>query len=133
MGYRRVDPDDTPTVNPDDGGNQGDALTDELRQEVSSDDASMFGYLRELRREESIPPLFVFGESKPIRSDEVSRHLTDDVFYYIGIYENNKMFGFPYRDWLEMPRWMIDLHKTFERIEREWEYHNIKKNTRKKH
>jgi len=47
--------------------------------------------------------------------------------YYVNIHENNKAFGIPYRNWTEMPGWMIDLHKTFSAVEKEWEYHNLKK------
>jgi len=66
-------------------------------------------------------PVDVFGETKPILDTKIGDYLTDDVFYYIDVYENNKAFGFPYKDWTEMPQWLIQLHKMFRRMEEEYE------------
>jgi len=66
-------------------------------------------------------PVDVFGEPNPIPDNKLGKYLTDDVFYYIDVYENNKTFGFPYKDWTQMPRWLVELHKTFLRIENEFE------------
>jgi len=67
-------------------------------------------------------PIDIFGEEKPISDKKLSKYLTDDVFHYIEIYENNNKFGFPYKDWTEMPPWLTGLHKTFDRLKTEYEY-----------
>ena len=72
-------------------------------------------------------PVRVFGEAKPVLDRDIGKYLTGDVLYYVNIYENNKTFGIPYKNWTEMPEWMIDMHKTFSGVEKEWEYHNLKK------
>jgi len=73
-------------------------------------------------------PVVVFGESKPISSRKIGRYLTDDVFYYINVYENNRTFGIPYRNWIEMPEWMIELHRMLSGIEREHENWRLSRN-----
>ena len=67
-------------------------------------------------------PVDIFGEEKPISEKKLSKYLTDDIFHYIDVYENNNKFGFPYRDWTEMPQWLIDLHKMFDRLKAEYEH-----------
>jgi len=66
-------------------------------------------------------PVHVFGEKKPMPDSGLGRYLTDEFGYYLGVYENNKMFGPPYKSWVEMPQWLIELHKMFAEVESEYE------------
>jgi len=66
-------------------------------------------------------PVQIFGEAKPIPDTKLGRYLCGGFFYYVNVYENNKMFGLPFRDWTEMPEWMTEMHKMFARIENEYE------------
>jgi len=66
-------------------------------------------------------PVDVFGEAKPILDSKIGKYMTRDVMYYIDVYENNKLFGFPYKDWTRMPQWIRQLHKMFSRTEAEYE------------
>jgi len=72
-------------------------------------------------------PINIFNENNPIPDSKIGNYINDEFNYYLSIYENNKMFGFPYKNWFEMPKWLIDLHKLFNQIEIEFENYLIKK------
>ena len=72
-------------------------------------------------------PVNIFNENKPIPDSKIGDYINDEFNYYLNIYENNKMFGLPYKNWFEMPKWLIDLHKLFNQIEAEFESYLINK------
>jgi len=70
-------------------------------------------------------PVSVFGVERPISEKKIGKYLTDDVFYYINIYENICNFGLPYDNWLSAPAWLLDMYKMFKLIEKEYEVYQI--------
>jgi hypothetical protein len=66
-------------------------------------------------------PVTIFNEEKTIPDNKIGKYMNDEFNYYLEIYENNKQFGFPFKDWTEMPRWLIHLHKTFSKLEDEYQ------------
>jgi hypothetical protein len=72
-------------------------------------------------------PVFVFGEYKTIPDNKIGKYINSEFNYYVNIYENNKLFGFPHKNWTEMPNWIIELHKMFSHIDREYENYIISK------
>ena len=96
------------------------------------------GY-RKLDEAESIPtgyksttpddpyPVSIFNEEKTIPDNKIGQYINDEFNYYLNIYENNKLFGLPYKNWTEMPKWLIHLHKIFEQTEIEYQNYQLKK------
>ena len=70
-------------------------------------------------------PVDVYGEPTPIPDDKIGRYLSEDVFYYINIYERIKKFGLPYPTWLDAPQWVMELYDLFERADLEFENRRI--------
>ena len=97
MGYRRAEVSDKPAVNP----------ASQAKNNFRIDEPH---------------PVEIWGEEKPISEKKLPKYLTDDVFHYIDVYENNNKFGFPYKDWTQMPQWLIQLHKMFDRLKAEYEH-----------
>jgi hypothetical protein len=78
-------------------------------------------------KEEDPYPITVFGISKPLSSNRISSYLTQEFYYYVGIYRNIKSFGLPYRSWLDSPQWLLDLMNRFDDIHEEYErYKKVK-------
>jgi hypothetical protein len=74
-----------------------------------------------LKEKEDDPyPITVFGLNKPISSNKLSKYLTPEFYYYVGIYKNIKNYGLPY-NWLFAPRWLLDLVDRFDDISDEYE------------
>jgi len=69
-------------------------------------------------------PVEIYGEEKPVSEKKVGKYLTDDAFYYINLYDKIKKFGLPhiYESWLDVPKWLLDLHDMFERVDLEYEH-----------
>jgi hypothetical protein len=72
-------------------------------------------------------PISIFGESKTIPDNKIGKYINEEFNFYLNIYENNKLFGFPYKDWTEYPKWLIQLHKMFSQIEIEYQNYQINK------
>jgi len=77
--------------------------------------------------DDDVYPISIFGEEKPIPNNKLGRYINSDFFYYNGIYENNKRFGFPYKDWFDAPHWVLELHELFENTDKEYEIHLMNK------
>ncbi|MCL2381335.1 MAG: hypothetical protein FWC64_07040 [Treponema sp.] len=71
-------------------------------------------------REKEPYPIVVWGE-KLINDTKLHLYIDSEFLYYVNIYENNKMFGIPYKNWMEMPEWMIWISKTFAALEQQRE------------
>jgi len=65
-------------------------------------------------------PVAIFNEEKTIPDNKIGKFINSEFNYYLNIYENNKLFGFPYENWTEMPHWLVYLHKTFSKLEDEY-------------
>jgi len=72
-------------------------------------------------------PISLFNEAKTIPDNKIGKYLNQDFFYYVNIYENNKTFGNLYKSWLDMPHWLIQLHKLFLQTEIEFENYQLSK------
>ena len=72
-------------------------------------------------------PVLIFNEEKVIPDNKIGQYINDEFNYYLNIYENNKLFGIPFKNWTEMPVWLIELHKMFEHIDNEYEVYQLNK------
>ena len=66
-------------------------------------------------------PIKIFNEDKTIPDNKIGYYINDEFNYYLNIYENNKLFGIPYRNWTEIPHWLIDMTKMFNQLENEYQ------------
>ena len=71
-------------------------------------------------------PVQVYGEPKTIPDSQISKHMTDDFFYYNNIHENIASFGLPYK-WPDAPQWVLWLFRAFKGLDQEWENHLIRR------
>jgi hypothetical protein len=72
-------------------------------------------------------PITVFGLTKPISSNKISQYLNSEFYHYLTIYKNTKSYGLPYDNWLNAPRWLLNLIDKFDTINEEYNrYKTIK-------
>jgi len=71
-------------------------------------------------------PVTIFNEEKSIPDNKIGKYLNKESLYYIDIYTNNKLFGNPFKSWLDMPQWLIQLHKMFNQLEIEYENYQLR-------
>ena len=76
--------------------------------------------------DDDIYPVSIYDD-KVIPNNKIGKYLCSDFFYYNDIYENNKLFGLPYQNWLEMPKWLIQLHRIFQQADLEYENYLVRK------
>jgi len=72
-------------------------------------------------------PVQIFGEEKTISDNRIGEFINDEFNYYLNIYENNKLFGHPYKNWTEMPHWLVDITKMFNQLENDYQNYLINK------
>jgi hypothetical protein len=72
-------------------------------------------------------PVSIFGERKPIADTSIGKYLNTEFYYYLNIYRNIKLFGLPYKSWLDCPRWLLYLLHLFDDIEKEYEKYKLSK------
>jgi hypothetical protein len=68
-------------------------------------------------------PITIFGLSKPISSNKISKYLTTEFYYYLAIYKNTKNYGLPYDNWLSAPKWLLNLIDRFDSITDEYNHY----------
>jgi hypothetical protein len=74
-----------------------------------------------LKEKEDDPyPITVFGLSKPISSNKISKYLNSEFYHYLTIYKNTKNYGLPYDNWLDSPHWLLNLIDRFDSITEEY-------------
>jgi hypothetical protein len=76
-----------------------------------------------LKEKEDDPyPITVFGLSKPLSSNKISKYLNAEFYHYLNIYKNTKNFGLPFKGtWLDNPKWVLTLVHLFDGINEEYE------------
>ena len=72
-------------------------------------------------------PVKIFGEEKTIADNKIGKYINNEFNYYLNIYENNKIFGVPFKDWTLIPKWLIDMTKMFNQIENEYQNYVVGK------
>jgi len=74
-------------------------------------------------------PVQIFGEEKPIADNKIHKYLTDDVFYYANLITKIKKYGLPhiYKSWLDVPQWLMELIDLYDKLEKEYEYNQVSK------
>jgi hypothetical protein len=65
-------------------------------------------------------PITVFGLSKPISSNKISKYLNSEFYHYLTIYKNTKNYGLPYDNWFSSPRWLLNLIDRFDSVSEEY-------------
>jgi hypothetical protein len=74
-----------------------------------------------LKEKEDDPyPVSIFGLNKPISSNKISHYLNPAFYHYLTIYKNIKSFGLPYDNWLDAPKWLLNLIDKFDLISEEY-------------
>jgi hypothetical protein len=72
-------------------------------------------------KEDDPYPIIIFGLSKPLSSNKISKYLTPEFYYYVDIYRNIKSFGLPFKgSWLDNPGWVLTLVHFFDDIKEEY-------------
>jgi hypothetical protein len=79
-------------------------------------------------KEDDPYPVTVFGLNNPLSSNRISKYLTPEFYYYINIYRNIKSFGLPYNNWIDSPKWLLDLINRFDDISEEFQRYKKVKN-----
>jgi hypothetical protein len=64
-------------------------------------------------------PITIFGLTKPISSNKISKYLTPEFYHYAEIYKNVKNYGLPW-NWLTAPRWLLEMINQFDDISDEY-------------
>jgi hypothetical protein len=70
--------------------------------------------------EESFP-LRLPGVNQPLTTRSVKRYYTAELFHYLDFYHKVKQFGLPFKNFLESPAWVLQLHGAFDGVYREME------------
>jgi hypothetical protein len=71
-------------------------------------------------KEDDPYPITVFGLNRPISSNKISLYLNSEFYHYVNIYKNTKKFGLPYDNWLDAPRWLLNLIDRFDSVTEEY-------------
>jgi hypothetical protein len=69
----------------------------------------------------------IFGLNKPISSNKISNYLNFNFYHYLTIYKNIKNYGLPYNNWLDAPKWVLDLIDRFDAVTEEYNRYKLSK------
>jgi hypothetical protein len=72
-------------------------------------------------------PIIVFGLNKPVSSNKIGRYLNSEFYHYLKIYKNIKNYGLPYDNWLNAPKWILDLIDKFDSVTEEYNRYKLSK------
>jgi hypothetical protein len=89
-------------------------------RKLESDEETPPDYSVFKEQEDDPYPISVFGLSKPISSNKISRYLNSEFYHYLTIYKNVKSFGLPYNNWLDAPKWLLSLIDKFDSVQEEY-------------
>jgi hypothetical protein len=88
-------------------------------RKVESDEETPGGFFA-LKKDDDPYPIMVFGVVNPIPSNKIGKYLTAEFYYYLKIYKNVKNYGLPYQNWLDAPRWVLELVDKFDSVTAEY-------------
>jgi hypothetical protein len=94
--------------------------------ESDSEVPSDYSILKE--KQDDPYPITVFGLSKPLSSNKISKYLNSEFYHYLAIYKNIKKFGLPYDNYFLAPHWLLNLIDKFDDINKEYDRYKAIKN-----